>query len=62
VEDSGNKNRPKIVKIIKNINIPRTVNPLLEYLWKRRNDLTQRLEKLNHKRKGRPGKAPKRRR
>lgn len=47
--------------MVKNNNIPRTVNAPHEYLWKGRNDLTQRPEKLNHRRKRRSGKAPKRR-
>lgn len=56
-----NESRWKIVKMVKN-NISRTVNAPLENLWKGRNDLTQRLEKLNHRRKRRSGKSPKRRR
>lgn len=39
------------MKMVKNNNISRAVP--LEYLWKGRNDLTLRLEKLNHRRKRR---------
>lgn len=57
MEDSGNKIRWKIVKMDKNNNTSRAVNVPLEYLWKGRNDLTLRLEKLNHRRKRRSASA-----
>lgn len=61
MKDSNNEGRWKIVKMVKNNNITTVVNSLPEYLWKGRNYLIQRLEKLNDRKKKRSGKASKRR-